>query len=30
VQGVKRPGDSLRTWFDLPPVGAFEALLITA
>ncbi|WP_185665749.1 alpha-amylase family protein [Novosphingobium flavum] len=29
VQGVTRPGDPGRTWYDLPPVGAFEALLLS-
>lgn len=28
VRGVRRPGDADRLWFDLPPVGAFEALLV--
>ena len=29
VRGARRAGDD-RLWFDLPPVGAFEAVLITA
>jgi hypothetical protein len=28
VKGVRRAGD--RTWFDLPPVGAFEAIVVQA
>lgn len=30
VRGVRRPGDNDRMWFDLPPVGAFEAILLPA
>lgn len=29
LKGVKRAGDG-RVWFDLPPLGAFEALLLEA
>ncbi len=29
VEGLRRTGDTVRTWFALPPVGAFEALLVT-
>lgn len=28
LQGVRRQGDAERVWFDLPPVGAFEAVLL--
>jgi hypothetical protein len=30
IAGVARTGDDARTWFDLPPVGAFEAVLFRA
>ena len=30
IRGVVRPGDPQRTWYDLPPVGAFEAVLLPA
>ena len=30
IKGVARPGDPGRVWFALPPVGAFEAVLIEA
>lgn len=30
IEAVKREGDGMRTWYDLPPVGAFEAVLLKA
>jgi hypothetical protein len=30
IKGVARPGDPGRVWFALPPVGAFEAILLQA
>ncbi len=30
LTGRQRPGDTDRLWFDLPPVGAFEAIVLPA